>query len=833
MPDMFVDCGYSEIPLIESLVNRLVKEEPASPDGIPLSFWDAICDRFEGDGLEDIVDIVLTELGHQMAKETIFSQFRTFYRVLGEFSQHKRLALAMTQAPSWLPPDTDAPHLPSQTLLGPFFNLSAFPQEVPSVITTYFNNIRERSRSDIDSCVGSLRGTNDGVFTTLFQFTNALIRTGAEPKSRVLGYIAHVVNFNAARGKMQVDRRTVSPDGFILNWSAVLLRLCEPFLDRQFSKVARIDDHYFAKSELVHIRELTRIHASEDDAIEYLRQSPPTPGPANFISDMFFLTFAMQHIGLLHNLSDYQSLARELVEFQRHMNRLKEQREAWLNTPAATLNEPAYQRHVAHFDRMLASKMALETQVLNPSLLAGSVQFYSMAMAWLLRLIDPQHQYPHQPLPVDLPAQAPSTLATLPEYYIEDATDFFVFLMKFDPRCASLISPALPTLITFAIVFLGQSGYVKNPYLRAKLVEVLYFLTLDQGALDPNGMLLTDGMAIRGLAPALMRFYVEVEQTGASSQFYDKFNIRYNISQVLKHIRQSPDHRQRIQDMSQDTEFFIKFVNLIMNDATYLLDESLTTLTEIRNIQNEMAQEAEWQAQPDTYRSEREALLQQDERKAQSYVALGNDTVEMLTYLTKEVSQPFVSAEIVDRLAAMLNYNLQGMVGPKCTELKVKNPEKYQFQPRLLLSDIIAIYLHLADYPEFVQAVARDGRSYNQKWFLKAIHILDRYALKSATELARLQRLLHQVEEKVQANANAEEDLGDIPDEFLDPLMYTLMTDPVVLPTSNVTVDRSTIKSHLLSDGTDPFNRKPLTIDMVVPNEELKAKIEAFIQSKQ
>lgn len=51
----------------------------------------------------------------------------------------------------------------------------------------------------------------------------------------------------------------------------------------------------------------------------------------------------------------------------------------------------------------------------------------------------------------------------------------------------------------------------------------------------------------------------------------------------------------------------------------------------------------------------------------------------------------------------------------------------------------------------------------------------------------------------------------------LDPLMFTLMEDPVILPESKVTIDRGTITSHLLSDATDPFNRRPLSIDQVTP----------------
>lgn len=51
--------------------------------------------------------------------------------------------------------------------------------------------------------------------------------------------------------------------------------------------------------------------------------------------------------------------------------------------------------------------------------------------------------------------------------------------------------------------------------------------------------------------------------------------------------------------------------------------------------------------------------------------------------------------------------------------------------------------------------------------------------------------------------------------------MFTLMRDPVILPSSRTVIDRATIKSHLLSDTTDPFNRIPLTINEVFPSKPL------------
>jgi len=58
------------------------------------------------------------------------------------------------------------------------------------------------------------------------------------------------------------------------------------------------------------------------------------------------------------------------------------------------------------------------------------------------------------------------------------------------------------------------------------------------------------------------------------------------------------------------------------------------------------------------------------------------------------------------------------------------------------------------------------------------------------------------------------------------------MVNPVVLPTSSITMDEAVIHRHLLSDSTDPFNRKPLTREMLVPNSEMKRRIEEFKASK-
>jgi ubiquitin conjugation factor E4 B len=47
----------------------------------------------------------------------------------------------------------------------------------------------------------------------------------------------------------------------------------------------------------------------------------------------------------------------------------------------------------------------------------------------------------------------------------------------------------------------------------------------------------------------------------------------------------------------RDQELFTRFINMLMSDITYLMDESLSKLTEIHQTQSEMENESSWQAQ--------------------------------------------------------------------------------------------------------------------------------------------------------------------------------------------------------------------------------------------
>ena len=68
------------------------------------------------------------------------------------------------------------------------------------------------------------------------------------------------------------------------------------------------------------------------------------------------------------------------------------------------------------------------------------------------------------------------------------------------------------------------------------------------------------------------------------------------------------------------------------------------------------------------------------------FIFQARETVDMFHYLTQDIKEPFLRPELVDRLAAMLNFNLKQLSGSKCKNFKVRNSEKYNWDPLLYFS---------------------------------------------------------------------------------------------------------------------------------------------------
>lgn len=121
----------------------------------------------------------------------------------------------------------------------------------------------------------------------------------------------------------------------------------------------------------------------------------------------------------------------------------------------------------------------------------------------------------------------------------------------------------------------------------------------------------------------------------------------------------------------------------------------------------------------------------------------------------------------------------------------MKDAKQYHFDPADTVLDICKIYVNLQQSKAFCLAVSQDGRSYSPNLFTQAEDVLIRIG--GGTLIGELKEVSYKVAEKARELKVTEEALSGAPDHFLDPIMSTLMTDPVILPSSKQTVDRSTI----------------------------------------
>ena len=80
------------------------------------------------------------------------------------------------------------------------------------------------------------------------------------------------------------------------------------------------------------------------------------------------------------------------------------------------------------------------------------------------------------------------------------------------------------------------------------------------------------------------------------------------------------------------------------------------------------------------------------------------------------------------------------------------------------------------------------------------------------------------------------EDEIKYPSEFYDPIMFSLIKDPVYLPDSDLVVDRTVITQYLVTNDIDPFTRSKLTQDILEKHnqkKEIQEKIKLFLNKKE
>ncbi|CAK7323007.1 unnamed protein product [Dovyalis caffra] len=868
--------GNSNVSPVLPLIFAMVDE--FNSGGIqpsPPGFLEELFREGDFDSLDPILRGLYEDLRGNVLKVSVLGNFQQPLRALLFLVSFNVGAKSLVSHKWWIPTGAyvNGRVIEMTSILGPFFHVSALPDNTifksePDVGQQCFSDATNRRQADLLSSFTTIKTLMNNLYDGLSEVLLVLLKN-SDTRESVLQYLAEVINRNATRAHIQVDPLSCASSGMFVNLSAVMLRLSQPLLEPSFTKRDKIDSNYVFHNDRLDLRGLTALHASSEEITQWLNtpgkidvsaqssdvenrllqsQEATSSGSSgekakySFICECFFMTARVLNLGLLKAYSDFKHLVQDISRCEDTLSTFKDLQE---QTPSQQLQQDI-DRLEKEIELYSQEKLCYEAQILRDgALIQHALSFYRLMLIWLVSLVGG--------FKMPLPSTCPKEFASMPEHFVEDAMELLIFASRIPKALDGVL---LDDFMNFIIIFMASPTYIRNPYLRAKMVEVLNcWMPRRSGSSATASLFEGHQLSLEYLVRNLLKLYVDIEFTGSHTQFYDKFNIRHNIAELLEYLWQVPSHRNIWRKIAKEEEkgVYLNFLNFLINDSIYLLDESLNKILELKGLEAEMSNTTEWERRPAQERQERTRLFHSQENIIRIDMKLANEDVSMLTFTSEQITAPFLLPEMVgyiyafdlpylccnrlqvDRVASMLNYFLLQLVGPQRKSLTLKDPEKYEFRPKQLLKQIVHMYVHLVRGDTeniFPAAISKDGRSYNEQLFTAAADVLRRIGedgriIQEFIELGR--------KAKVAASEamDAEAALGEVPEEFLDPIQYTLMKDPVILPSSRMTVDRPVIQRHLLSDSTDPFNRSHLTADMLISNTELKARIEEFVRSQE
>ncbi|XP_065176709.1 ubiquitin conjugation factor E4 B-like [Sycon ciliatum] len=699
-------------------------------------------------------------------------------------------------------------------LLGPFLRYSTFGRD----------NLQLRGRilaasSSVTSCIAVERVELLTVQDNCHRVVKALLLQ-SDCRSAVMKFFHYLVDCFSSKERMFKNRalttiKVAAPldeeHGALVNALYVMQEMSRKI------KLDKVDGTYLYNRRHVLVADKARTKMDSEQARAYVSSLPAgSDNPPSFNTECFFVTAFLQHLTVPAVQHELESLNRQ---------------ERYLEHLIRRAQHDSNQREHDEFSSILTVTKSEQSSVSivhdDPKFVSNNFEFYSLLAEWIVSLVSKQCTLP-------LSSEVPPVFAALPDYFVQDILDFLTCLLSRHPSERQQLSfpkEQWDKLVAFLLIFCCSPAYFSNPNIMERFFQIVYIAFTGHRHVNT----LQDNLALHplsapNLVPSVVRFYNDV---GLLDDPGTQFTSRFRMSLVLVKLESYPQHMEAMRDLAKQTSIdspFVRFMNAMINDTTHVLDESLTLLQSIHEIEVEKANAVTWTKLGQDGQRRKLQKLSQYEERCRLFFNLTKGTLDLLHYLSRIVPSAFMRAELTAPLASMMNFTLQQLCGSNSGKLSVTNPEKYYFFPDQMLSLLTDVYLHL-ESKEFMEAVAKDDRSYDPLLFGVCARNLFSRGTKTEEQVQKFSTFGDRVHELYIRNVNMEQLTADAPSDFRDPIMDTLMEDPVILP-SGLRVDRGVISRHLLNESTDPFNRQPLTLDKLVPDVDLKRRIDAWVTEK-
>lgn len=308
MPDLF-PCSQND-----NLFNLLY---PSS--SLDASFFDDLVVACDDEIFSQFMNDALLELFKQASVQTILSTHNV--PLLNAFNwlvMNKHVLPRLSCIPA-ISSFLDHVQVEKACFIGPFLSLSPLASE--KVSAEIFGDFVSKSfGGSVESLFYANRSSMQMIMSSLHSLCLTCIKSSGGNKQMMLDYVVKSIEFNKKRGHLHIEEEQVSSEGFVVNLNLLMLKFCDPFM-MNLQKVSLVDGLYFWKKPFASLATETLLKANAEQLQEFT--SKQAVSECNFISDCFFMTSNLMHIGIVRSCISYFENLKQLKECKDAMEKVQ------------------------------------------------------------------------------------------------------------------------------------------------------------------------------------------------------------------------------------------------------------------------------------------------------------------------------------------------------------------------------------------------------------------------------------------------------------------------------------------------------------------------------
>eukprot|EP00117_Sycon_ciliatum_P046288 scpid21219/ scgid2547/ Ubiquitin conjugation factor E4 B; Ubiquitin fusion degradation protein 2; Ufd2a len=565
--------------------------------------------------------------------------------------------------------------------------LKGFPQPHDDTVSTLNYQIQ-----------GAVQGGQSLVHSVLFKIIKQ-----AQPRDTVLSWLSGVLCMNhlrtAAQFKGQQPDTLTASDGFMLNVCSVMLRLCQPiFTTIETDRLRKIDPSYtsrpWCRLDLHDEPCLARGRIDAKDRLKAGTERFAMPalyqGSANFLTECFHMTQLALYVGVMPTIRRFNSVLHDLARAQQ--SKTGKERED-LKTYSALFY------------------LSWSTCLLDPVLVRQISEFYVTQAVWInMLLVNAAQEGGSEE---EIHERQRNVCSNILEFSIKAMTSWFSFVVQHKPSLLTGLS--MTALVDCCVLLLERPDLLPSPLAQTRIVELLlvFLETSNRASQHRPGhgwgsgvhtelasIVHTSPTVQTQLGPALLHTYAAVdlvEGLDVDKEDFDKFGARAHIQKLLKHMWSRNDCRSSV--IAQvGTPRFERFLNATLDTLLYQMNDALRRVANVRQIQLAKDDEKAWKALSSKERREKEGFLRSEESVGSGFMKMAVKTLSLLEQMVEEptVARLFWKAPLSVRASAAIVEFIDSLCGGHRMDLKVKDLEKMNFNPRQLVLTIVSLALRMA-----------------------------------------------------------------------------------------------------------------------------------------